>query len=240
MSKNSTMTGAYVVNALTPEERAAFERELRSSFTLREEVTGLQDTTVLLSELAPEVTPPDYLRTRIMAGIERTPQLSVEATAEPALKPARSLLERLGLPQRWATPRAALGAVGAVGALLVAVAVVPAVINPAPTTGPAAVQAAADEGSKSFHMTDGSSATVIWSHKLGEGYVYTSTASLPSGKVYQLWLTRDDATKSAGLASNGKWTPVSSLQPGDVIRMTVEPQGGSEAPTSKPVMTVST
>ena len=44
----ATLSGAYALNALSAEERAAFEAHLGESESLRHEVTELADTAVLL------------------------------------------------------------------------------------------------------------------------------------------------------------------------------------------------
>jgi anti-sigma-K factor RskA len=73
--------------------------------------------------------------------------------------------------------------------------------------------------------------------------VFTSSglASLPPQKVYELWFLGPGNARRAGLvppATGDKTAPVlaSGLQPGDKVGVTVEPAGGSGAPTTTPIV----
>jgi anti-sigma factor RsiW len=65
--------------------------------------------------------------------------------------------------------------------------------------------------------------------------------ALPAGKVYQLWLIGPVKIASAGLlpaAQNGVTSPViaTGLIKGDKLGLTVEPAGGSQQPTTTPIL----
>ena len=66
-------------------------------------------------------------------------------------------------------------------------------------------------------------------------------AALPPDQVYQLWAIRDDTWLRIGVCTanaSGGWTgefPF-KLRPGDAIAMTVEPTGGSDSPTTEPLL----
>jgi anti-sigma-K factor RskA len=64
--------------------------------------------------------------------------------------------------------------------------------------------------------------------------------SVPEDKTCQIWVIKGDVPKSSGLFQpdgNGTATPISnSIRKADVIAVTVEPAGGSEQPTSDPVL----
>jgi anti-sigma-K factor RskA len=74
-------------------------------------------------------------------------------------------------------------------------------------------------------------------------------AALPAGKVYELWLigpsaTQATAVRRAGLlppAAAGRTAPVlaSGLVSGDKLGMTVEPAGGTNQPTTTPILLLS-
>jgi anti-sigma-K factor RskA len=92
--------------------------------------------------------------------------------------------------------------------------------------------------------------TVVLSAGRRELVVSTSgLASLPTGKVYQLWLigpsaAQATAVRPAGLlplAESGLTVPVlaSGLVAGDKLGMTVEPAGGSSQPTTTPILLLS-
>ena len=69
-----TLAGAYVLDAVDPEERAGFEAHLAECESCRDEVAALRGTAAALaaSEAAP---PPESLRTKVMAAAAQTPQL---------------------------------------------------------------------------------------------------------------------------------------------------------------------
>ena len=73
----ASLTGAYALNALSAEERAALEAKLgeTEAESLRHEVTELADTAVLLGRAVAPVTPPPALKASIMDLIATTPQL---------------------------------------------------------------------------------------------------------------------------------------------------------------------
>src|SRR5664279_3237846 len=81
----AAQSGAYALNALTEEERAAFEAHLAESGETRTETTELSDTAVALGLAVDPVTPAPALKATLMAMIAQTPQLPREVeTADDA------------------------------------------------------------------------------------------------------------------------------------------------------------
>ena len=80
----ATLTGAYALNALTPEQRAAFEAKLDDSESLRHEVTELADTAVVLGLAVAPIDPPPALKANIMGLIASMPQLPALETQAPS------------------------------------------------------------------------------------------------------------------------------------------------------------
>ena len=83
------------------------------------------------------------------------------------------------------------------------------------------------------------------SASLGKAVVRGTLPPPPAGKVYELWLQRPDGTMArAGLVSD-----VAGIRDGVVLQgdaatatgagITLEPAGGSDAPTSTPLALVS-
>ncbi|WP_329791477.1 anti-sigma factor [Lentzea sp. DG1S-22] len=62
--------------------------------------------------------------------------------------------------------------------------------------------------------------------------------SLPADRAYQLWVVRPDGPHSAGLLQD---EPVvaDGLADAWALALTVEPSGGSPAPTTTPVLAIS-
>lgn len=91
-------------------------------------------------------------------------------------------------------------------------------------------------------VTGGGSLTVV----VARGRAVVSTAGfsgLPADRAYQLWLVRADGTiDSAGLgpaaaSGAGSWLrPVDGVRAGDRVAVSVEPTGGSQQPTTTPLV----
>ena len=63
---------------------------------------------------------------------------------------------------------------------------------------------------------------------------------VPEDKIYQVWVIEDDVPKPSGLFEPGQ-DPVAvvvvhPMEGGDVVAVTVEPEGGSPKPTSDPLL----
>lgn len=106
----------------------------------------------------------------------------------------------------------------------------------------AAVLGAPDARTTSAGTSAGGTATVVAS--LGEGkVVFTSSGLrvLPPSEVYELWFIGTGGARPAGLVpspSDGSTTPVlaAGFAAGDKFGVTVEPAGGTAAPTTPPIV----
>lgn len=106
----------------------------------------------------------------------------------------------------------------------------------------AAVLAAPDVTTVRQPITAGGSGTVVISRARGR-MVFTSSGlpELPRSRVYELWTMGRDGIRPAGLLNrrpDGVTTPMlASAAKGDEhIGLTIEPAGGSEQPTTQPVL----
>ncbi|WP_336245480.1 anti-sigma factor [Nonomuraea sp. SYSU D8015] len=105
-----------------------------------------------------------------------------------------------------------------------------------------AVLAAADARTVRRKVTSGGTGTVVISRSKGR-MVFTSSdlPELPETKGYELWLMGPDGPRPAGLlsrAADGVTSPVvlTPLKEDGKVALTVEPAGGSEKPTTQPIM----
>jgi anti-sigma-K factor RskA len=105
-----------------------------------------------------------------------------------------------------------------------------------------AVLAAPDARTMRRPVTTGGTATVVISRDLGR-MVFTSSglADLPDTKGYELWLMGPDGPRPAGLLDRRQdgVSHLMMLTPLDRdgrVALTVEPAGGSERPTTQPIM----
>ncbi|QPZ38008.1 anti-sigma factor [Paramicrobacterium chengjingii] len=109
----------------------------------------------------------------------------------------------------------------------------------------AAINAADDTQSTSVE-SGGTSATVVWSESLGlSAVVMQGLPDAPDGKVYEAWYIDDSGAVAAGTfvanTNETTWHVLDgAFSPGTVIGITVEPQGGSDQPTSDPIMVFET
>ena len=112
------LSGAYVVDALDDEEREAFEQHLPRCLDCQAEVASLREAAAMLADDV-AMTPPDSLRTSVLAGIstirplppERRPAAHGGAGFPPTWCrcagdgfgwPRSSPQPRLQPPSRWA------------------------------------------------------------------------------------------------------------------------------------------
>ena len=221
------LTGSYVLDALSETEREEFERHLQFCPTCDAEVRGLRETAARLA-LACAVNPPARMEPQVLAATYRTRQLP----PLPADRPGRVL----HFPRRLAI-LAAAASVAAALALGITQLTAQHQLDQARATAIARVVTAPDAHVDTARAAGGS-VTVVTSIRLHEAVVSTSgMASLPSGRVYQVWVMSPSGARSAGLIQ-GSSLLASAVRPGDQIGITVEPAGGTARPTTTPVAVV--
>jgi anti-sigma-K factor RskA len=162
--------------------------------------------------------------------------------------------------RRWFQRPAALLSAAAVAVVFLGVGLgVRTVFDPSNDSGPGTTQAssgldriyaASDFQRSTTKVEGGGTATVVWSNDLGKSAVILDgVEQAPKGKTYELWYIGSEeqggAIESAGLvdgAADGVHSAVlkGSMSEGATIGMTVEPEGGSEQPTTSPIMAVPT
>ncbi|UUW90747.1 anti-sigma factor [Pimelobacter simplex] len=226
-----TLSGAYAVDALDADERARFEAHLSHCPDCRAEVDSLREAAALLG-LGDEVAPPPALRDDVLAGIDRIRPLP-PLTREPAT--VTPLFRRL--------PTLLTAAAAVVLLLGVGLAVLrPWSDDPGaqPPTAADRILAAADATHVEKSFPDGSQATIVLSRSQGKALIRTKDmAPAPDGKVYELWLqTPAGKMVRAGLMPDEPDTTY--ILDGDAaeatgVGITVEPDGGSEQPTTQPI-----
>lgn len=228
------LTVAYALDALDEDERRAYEEHLVGCERCRKELASFWQTTEALAIAAtgaqPSPEPSADLRDRILAGARSERQVVVP------LEPRRRSL----------TP--VLGAAAAVAAL-VAVAV-----------GIWAAQMSSDLDDTRLALDQAREATAVLADpnartvalQTGEGRLVVAQdgrAALvlqeldpaPEGQTYQLWiLAGGDDPVSAGLFPGEDGPELVALEgvvgSGDAVAVTIEDEGGVDAPQSKPII----
>lgn len=237
------LTGSYVLDAISAAEREEFERHLQHCPACETEVRGLRETAARLA-LACAVTPPARMEQQVLAATYRTRQLPPLPADRPRRSPRRQTLPRRTsssstFPRRTVTRRVAVLAAAASVAAAVALGITQLTaqhqLDQARATAIARVITAPDAHIETARTSAGGSVTVVASVALREAVVSTSgMASLPSSRVYQVWVMSPSGARSAGLI-HGSSLLASAVRPGDRIGITVEPAGGTARPTTTPV-----
>jgi anti-sigma-K factor RskA len=206
------LTAAYALDALEPDEARGYEEHLAGCERCREELASLQGAAGALAYAAPPARPPEELRGRILAA----------ARAErPNVVPLR--------PRSWTRPLAVVAAVAACA--VVGLAVWNVSLHNRLDRAQEALRGVPLTGAKgSVVVSNGSGALVV-----------SDLGPAPAGKTYQAWVIKGGRASSAGTFAGGGRTIVfrltRPLPAGAVVAVTLEPSGGVEQPTQKPIIT---
>ncbi|MGI5500767.1 anti-sigma factor [Lentzea sp. CA-135723] len=232
------LTGVYAMNALSDVERAEFEAHLPHCSTCGQEVAELQATAGFLGVVA-DVAPPPRLRDQVLTAVAATRQLPPQAPVPVVpVVPARN---------RWLVRGSVLAAAASV---LVAIVVgvqgardrseLDALRQSAAGYGQVSeLLGAADVKVLSGNGTDGGHGTVVMSPSRGRAaFIADGLPALPADRVYQLWVVESGGPRSAGLV-RGEPVVAERVADAQAIALTVEPSGGSSAPTTTPVLAIS-
>ncbi|MFF3497151.1 anti-sigma factor domain-containing protein [Streptomyces sp. NPDC002795] len=234
-----TLTGAYAVDALEDDERAAFERHLTECPSCAQEVRELTATAGRLA-LASTMPAPPHLKARVMEEISGVRQERPQSTA--AAVPSRA---RGGPAMRWALAACVAVAAALGGTTLWQHQQAEDARQQAQAARQQAdrvseVLAAPDAEVTSAAVKGGARGSVVVSRDSDKAvFIASGVARPPKGKVYQLWFADGDQMRPAGLMSPDR-TSQSVLMAGAVgkasgVGVTLEPDGGSKQPTTQPV-----
>lgn len=230
------LTGAYALDAVSDLERAAFERHLSECEQCAQEVAELRSTAARLGTAAATEPPPE-LKARVLARIGEVRQLPRVGSAPAARPPDRS---------RW--PLRLSSAAAAV--LLIAGAVLGVLLvreqqahdeTRQQASALASILQAGDARMVSTTGSSGGAATVVFSRSQDRAVLLaTGLPELESSQTYQAWLIDEAGEQSAGLLSGrGAHLDVSGLGDATGLGVTVEPAGGSQRPSTTPIMALS-
>ena len=246
-----TLTGAYVCDALWPEERVAFEAHLRECAACETEVAELREVTAILGIAAAE-EPSANLRQAVYARIQVTrqqPPLVAEQPPEVAEGDQAAPSFRRRSASRWAGWALAAVLAGVVAGLSVHAASQDRQITSISAQASAIQQllSAPDAATVHASVSTGGQGVVVYSRSRGEAAVVLSDLpTLPSGRTYQLWLMDSGGAataRSIGLVgasgTNGSPVLADALDSATTVGLTIEPAGGSAKPTTSPIMVVS-
>ncbi|MFE2379647.1 anti-sigma factor domain-containing protein [Streptomyces sp. NPDC059398] len=236
-----TLTGAYALHALEPDERAEFEQHLQACPACAQEVRELVATAGRLA-LAVAVTPPPALKQEVLRRIaterQEAPLLPQQHRGGGTVRGGRAL-------SRFALAACLAAAVGLGGVAVWQHQEAGDARNSAAQAQQharalASVLAAPDAKVTTGRLKGGATGTVVVSHTRDKAaFLASGLAKPPRGKVYELWYDDNGTMRPAGLL-NPSSSSESVLMEGSVngaaaMGITVEPAGGSKAPTSGPL-----
>jgi anti-sigma-K factor RskA len=230
MSDLHKLTGAYAVDALDDLERARFEQHLAECEDCRAEVAELRETAALLAGTV-ATPPPAALRESVLAGISQVRPLPPPTPATPTATPAG---RRTWVPFLVA---AALAIFVGLGAMIVQ----PWADDDVPRlTAAEQVLQAPDAEEVFLDLGEAGRATVVRSKSQDRAVITTEDmVAAPEGKAYELWLMpSEEEFVPAGLMPDAADQTVvldGSAADAVAVGITVEPDGGSEQPTSDPI-----
>ena len=233
-----TLSGAYALDALTPEEAGAFEAHLEGCAACRSEVREFREVVAAMGEQS-WASAPRSLRADVLAAAERTPQDRPPARVEDA--PVTDLASR-----RRRSPALLLAA--AVAVIAAAVGGIIGVrglggdgsqVDPLPSAA-RAVFNAPDASQVAVRTANGGTLHVAVSATRQEMAVDArDLPRLDDRHVYQLWAVHDGLmTSAAVLGEDAAGAAMGMPSQGTEIAVTVEPGDGSRQPTGEPIATV--
>ncbi|MFC8193032.1 anti-sigma factor domain-containing protein [Cellulomonas sp. NPDC057328] len=258
-----TLLGAWAVDALDDDERADVDDLLARDADAAREAAGLRATAALLGAAAARAVPPE-VRAATLAAVARTPQdaptaagtratehvaphaagttASGTGTTRPAGRPGtRGPRGRAPVRRRRAwTALVACLAVLAVGAPSVVAwqQAQRARVAEARAERLGDLLAAPDARILTGDLATGGRAVAVVT--ADEALLTAQDVAAPGdGRVYQLWVLQDGAPVPAGVAdvtAGGFTIATAAYRTGDALAVTVEPAGGSSAPTTEPVV----
>jgi anti-sigma-K factor RskA len=228
---------AYMLGALEPARATELEQHLESCERCQAEVRWLTPALNALPQSVERQQPPPELRTRILAEVGADARRAGGESAAAADGP----LQRLGAWLRGlgSGPMGLRPVVGLAAAVLVVVAVAGYAIGGGIGGG--------DDGSDGGSTVvagkpPGVTAKVVMKGNGGTLHL-TNVKQLHDEHVLEAWVQREGEVEPVqalfvpddkGRAS----TAIADMEGVEVVMVTTEPRGGSEAPTSSPIVTV--
>ena len=209
---------SYALDALPANEAAEAREHLVSCRRHDDELAGMNSVAASLPLAAPQAEPPAELRSRLLAAFDA----EVEAQA-PATMP------RLGV--RWVPRRRPSVSLLAAAALFVALMGVLA--------WNVALQIDDGEGGtvRSAFVGDAGGGELVYLKDDALAFVSLDLPAPPPDRVYQAWGIEGESATSLGLvSSDGRATFTVDLSEVDAVAVSEEPQGGSDQPTSAPLL----
>ncbi len=215
---------SYLLGALEPGEVAALEQHLAGCGECRDELAWLGPAVQTLPEAVERLEPPAELRGRIMGEVE----------ADTRQHSRRALFSGLRHGTDGRRFAALYPAIGLVAVLVIAAGIAGYAISGGSSEGSATTVAAGHAPGVTAKMVrEGDSGTLR----------LANVHPLPADKILQAWVRRGKRIESAKTLfvpnRDGTATAVIDDMKGvNAVMVTTEPRGGSDYPTSEPIVSV--
>jgi anti-sigma-K factor RskA len=216
---------AYLLGALEPGEAAALEQHLAGCEECRAELAWLRPAARVLPETVERVEPPGALRARIMGEVQS------DASRERARRGLFGGFWHGRGGWRFAGLRPA---VGLVAVLVIAAGIAGyAISDPGSGGGATTVVAGKAPGVTAKIVNEGESGTLR----------LANVRTLPADEVLQAWVRRGKRIESAKtlFLPNRDGTAIAviaDMRGVNTVMVTAEPRGGSDYPTTEPIVSV--
>ena len=201
---------AYALDALDAHDEREFEQHLASCERCRDELAALREAAAGLAYGAAGPAPPPELKLRILRpeGGARERELAAEAAAP-------------------------VGPVAAAAALAAAFALGIGVWSTTHPSSDPLASVLAKPGAKLVSLPDHGVVAVAPD---GSAAVALTLPRAPADKTYEAWVIRKGSARPAGLFTGSAVFKLQRSVPrGSVIAVTLEPAGGVDQPTTKPL-----
>ena len=215
------LTAGYALDALDPAERATFEEHLSSCERCREELGGFWEVSGALAHAAGGPTPPASLRGRMLK------QASSERSNVVPLQRRRFVVPAL-------SSAAAVAAIAAI-----ALGVWATALSRDLDGAESEIAVLEHPNARTFESESGEADLVV-TPSGDAALVVRRLAPAPEGKDYEIWVFENGVPKRAGLFERpGVALLTRSVAPGQTVAVTLERNGGVDAPTGAPLFTAS-
>ncbi|TXK17189.1 anti-sigma factor domain-containing protein [Homoserinibacter sp. GY 40078] len=234
----TAQAAAYALDALSDVERAEFERRRATDPELAAETAEFAETAAILGLAVQPEQPPASLRASVLAAVDAD-LVRRPPTPEPSGGRVTSIRDWMRRPVTGLVAVAA-----ALGLIVGGTATAVTLLNrPAPVISALdEVLDAPDAEHIDTAMPDGGTVSWVWSPSLARSAVIVDDMpTLTDDETYQLWYIDDAGAMPAGLLAGGDETVLvdGRMPAGASLGITVEPAGGSSAPTSEPILVLS-
>lgn len=214
------LTAGYALDALDPADRDLYEQHLPGCQRCREELQSFWQVSDALAHAAGGPVPPASLRERI-------------------LEQARSERQNV-VPLRRRSPTPVLASAAAVAAVaLVALGMWASSVSSDLDDAERRLAVLGDPNARTYESADGE-ASLIVTPTGAAALVVRSLTPAPDGKDYEIWVWEDGVPQPAGLFEQPGVALLSRpVGAGQKVAVTLEPDGGVDAPTGDALFTTS-